>query len=472
MSIDRRKLSFALGLAGLSGGCSTQTSASSTMSNPFANPALDAELLAVCNDSAKPLASVAAAAMRGGNLVYQGAFGRRFISADGRNDRPASVDGLYRIASISKLITALGVLRLVEAGTLALDADVSDWLGWKLRNPALPNAPVTLRHLLTHTSGLRDDAGYFWDAKTPIRSVLEPGGTLFDRGQAWSPRAAPGAFFQYANLPWGVIGTVMESATRERFDRLMQRWVFAPLGIAGGFNPAALPPDQIARIATLYRKRREVGGREIWDPASPWIAQIDDYSTAPPVSRAGDDYVPGTNGAVFGPQGNARADLQGLCTIARMLMRGGQHADSRFLSPATVDAMLAPNWTFQPQPAPNGDTYDGLMLSWGLGVQRFTDASVRLANKRADADGKTARPAFTAKGDRLVANGGYTGVGHLGNAWGLTSGLVLNPADQSAMVFMVGGPGFNPDAVDLGSYSSLYGYEERIFTALHQHLLR
>jgi CubicO group peptidase (beta-lactamase class C family) len=472
--MNRREHVLSLGGVALMGAsCASPMSPSATTApsaapaspaKPSMNPSIDSALAAICNDAAKPLASVVGLAIRNGQIVYQGAFGRRFISADGRSDQPAQADAIYRIASISKLITAVGVMRLVEAGTLALDADVSNYLGWRLRNPAFPNAPVTLRHMLTHTSGLRDDAGYFWDARTPIRSVLEPGSALFDKGQAWSPRAAPGAFFQYANLPWGVIGTVMEAATRERFDKLMHRLVFVPLGMSGGFNPAALPKDQLARIATLYRKRTEANGREIWNPQGPWVPQVDDYSQTPPVPRAGDDYVPGTNGALFGPQGNARADAQGLAAIAQMFLSDGLAANGqRFLKRETVQAMLTPAWVFNDTQPPNGDTYDGLMRAWGLGAQQFTDFSQRLASGKADASGSK----FKTSGDRLVRAGGYTGWGHLGNAWGLTSGLVFNPKDKSAMVFMVGGPGFNPDAHDPGGYSSLFGYEEMIFTALH-----
>ena len=77
-------------------------------------------------------------------------------------DAPADRDTLYRIASISKLVTTLGVMRLVEEGRLALDTDVGEYLGWRLRNPHFPETPITVRMLLTHTSSLRDDGGYSW----------------------------------------------------------------------------------------------------------------------------------------------------------------------------------------------------------------------------------------------------------------------------------------------------------------------
>jgi CubicO group peptidase (beta-lactamase class C family) len=71
------------------------------------------------------------------------------------------------------MVTALGVMRLVEQGKLALDTDVSRYLGYTLRNPYYPDAAITLRMLLSHTSSLRDDGGYNFPANTSLQSVLQ-----------------------------------------------------------------------------------------------------------------------------------------------------------------------------------------------------------------------------------------------------------------------------------------------------------
>ena len=80
--------------------------------------------------------------------------------ADVAARRPVTSDDPVRVASISKLVTAIGVMRLVEAGILTLDADVSDQLGWPLRHPFYPDRPITLRLLLSHRTGLTDNISY------------------------------------------------------------------------------------------------------------------------------------------------------------------------------------------------------------------------------------------------------------------------------------------------------------------------
>ena len=118
-------------------------------------PALDAQLAGIVNDPAHPLASLSVLAIRDGRVAYSGQFGYARIA--GR--QPVTERTLFRIASISKMMTTFGLMRLVEEGRLSLDEDVGTYLGFALRNPNFPDRPITLRQLLTHTSSLRDDAG-------------------------------------------------------------------------------------------------------------------------------------------------------------------------------------------------------------------------------------------------------------------------------------------------------------------------
>jgi CubicO group peptidase (beta-lactamase class C family) len=427
--------------------------------------ALDRELAAIVDDPVHPLASLAVVVVRDGRAVYQRQFGFRTID----NDEPARSRGadahtLYRVASISKPVTTLGVLRLVESGLLDLDRDVGDYLGYALRNPHFPDAPITLRMLLGHTSSLRDDAGYYWEAKLSVdlKDLLTSGGARHGIGAMWAVNARPGAYFAYSNFAWGLIGTIMERATGERFDRLLQRLVFAPLQLRGGFEPAEFSADDLRNTATLYRKRTEVDGTESWNTAGPWVAQVDDYIRSAPVPRANPGYLPGTNGTLFGPQGNCRLSAAGLATIMKMLMQKGRHRGASFLRPATIDEMLATLWRWNGRRDTTGDATDTAsngnpdfgshresMLEWGLGNQHFVDHT---------------GPGI---GDRLVEARGFTAVGHTGDAWGLRGAMVFDPRGRDGMIFLIGGHGFDPETYP-GTYSANYRHEEKILTAMHR----
>ncbi|WP_229429326.1 serine hydrolase [Massilia sp. ST3] len=398
--------------------------------------ALDAELAAIAEDPAMQLASLSVLAIRAGRPVYEAAFGRRTIGPD----RPAAPSTLYRIASVSKLHTTLGLMRLVEDGKLDLDADVSGYLGFPLRNPHFPKQPISLRLMLSHTSSLRDDGGYSWPNTTALKDVLAPGATAM-----WSAQAAPGEYFTYCNLGWGIIGTVMERVTGERFNALMQRLLFQPLGIEAAYHPSELPPAALANLATLYRKRTT--DTEIWDAAGPWIAQVDDYHARPPARL--DGYVPGVNATPYSPTGGLRISARGLGVVMRMLMQDGMHGGTRILKRETLERMFARQWTFDPARRSgngNGATLDGFYQAWGLGNQHFPDKpGMRLAE-------------------------GFDAVGHLGDAYGLRSVFAFERASGNGMVVLVGGSSADPEA-QKGSYSALARFEERILTALHRHAI-
>jgi len=413
---------------------------------------LAAELSAVVNDPAHPLASLSVLTVRDGTVAYQQQFGYRFIDpATPANNKPADHNTLYRVASISKLVTALGVMKLVEEGKLSLDTDVSDQLGYTLRNPHFPNRPISLRMLLCHTSSLRDDAGYFWEANYSLKDVLLPGGSLYGKGAMWANNAPPGSYFSYANLNSGIIAALMEKASGERFDRLMKRLILDPMGLHGGFNPAELSPADLQNLAVLYRKRSEIDGKEIWNPAGPWVAQVDDHSQAAPVSRAGPDYVLGSNGTLLGPQGGLRISAADLGKIMLMLMNQGKHDGKQILKPKSIAVMFAEHWRHDGR-RDNGDTDHGLFRAWGLGNQHFRDIS------------------GPGSGDRLVEGGGFKGVGHLGDAWGLTAAFVFDPPTRSGAIYLIGGPGTDPETYK-GLYSSRSRYEELIMTALYRHAI-
>jgi CubicO group peptidase (beta-lactamase class C family) len=414
-----------------------------------ADPVLSSTLQAIVSDSAKPLTSLSALVIRDGQVAFEGHYGQRVV-ADGKVDhgKAADHDTLYRMASISKLVTTIGAMRLVDAGRLDLDADIGQYLGYAVRNPHFPNVPITTRMLLTHTSSLRDDGGYFFPMDMPLKAVLLPGAGNAGAGTTWATSyeksdRSPGHYFTYCNLNFGVVGTVMEAITRQRFDLYMQKQVLHPLGIAGGFTPETLTPADIAHVAVLYRKARN----DVWDPNGPWVPQVDDYQGKTPTPRAGlDAYVPGTNATGFGPQGGLRTSVADLGTIMQMLMNRGTLKGVRILSPQAVAAMLQPQWLKSPN-QDNGDTLNGSLQAWGLGMQQFVDMS------------------GPSTGDRFLEKGGLTGVGHMGFAYGLESGFIFDPLTRNGVVYAIGGVSADPDQ-NRGRYSAYSIWQERTLDAL------
>ena len=390
---------------------------------------LDAELAAIVDDPVFPLASLSVVALRAGQPVYEGAFGRRTIGNGAFPDRPATPDTLFRIASISKLVTTLGLMRLHEGGKVDLKADVSGYLGFQLRNPHFPAQAITLRHLLLHTSSLRDDGGYFWPASTALKDV-QP---------AWASIAGPdGGYYTYCNLGFGLIGTIMERVTGERFDRLMARLLLQPLGLQAGYNPSEQPRAAQDRLATIYRKRAV--DSEEWRPDGPWVAQVDAPGIQPPPGLAG--YVPGTNATPFSPTGGLRISARDLGVVMRFLTTGGVHQGQRLLQQATVERMFARHWAYDGVGG-NGNPLGSILSPRGLGNAHYPD-----------------RPG-------MWLTPGLDAVGHLGDAYGLRSILAMDRASGNGIVVLAGGSARDP-AANPGRDSSLARYEERVLASVYR----
>jgi CubicO group peptidase (beta-lactamase class C family) len=408
---------------------------------------LDAELADVVNNPACELASLSVLAIRNGKIAYEQQFGRRYIGNGAAPDKPVDRNTLFRIASISKMMTMLGLMRLVEAGKVDLDADVSSYLGFTLRNPHFPDRPITLRHLVTHRSSLRDDVGYSWGCDVALKDVLVPGARLYDKGGMWASNAGPGDYFTYCNLGWGITGTIMEAVTGERFDRLQQRLLIQPLGLTAGYNVAELPGNGLANLATLYRKRA-TDDDAAWNPAGPWVPQVDDYSAKAPGEPAGiEHYVPGTNATPFSPTGGLRISAHDMGTVMLMLVSGGVHNGKRILKQSTLEQMFTRQWTYDGEGG-NGDPLGGFFTAWGLGNQQFPDD-----------------PA-----NQLVEGGGFVAAGHQGDAYGLVSAFVVDLKNKNGMITLVGGTSTDPEKYK-GKYSARARFQEQALTSLYRHAI-
>ena len=123
---------------------------------------------------------------------------RRFtwVRGEAGDGRAFQLDRPFRIASVSKMIAARVIVPIAEALPDGLEADVSDHLGFRLRRPAWPDQPIRLRHLLSHTSGLRNGPSYPVPAGRRLVEAFTPGARNYDAGAWFGPDAfPPGARF-------------------------------------------------------------------------------------------------------------------------------------------------------------------------------------------------------------------------------------------------------------------------------------
>ncbi|HET9639394.1 MAG TPA: serine hydrolase domain-containing protein [Allosphingosinicella sp.] len=328
--------------------------------------------------------------------------------ADRATGRALTIDDPVRIASITKLHVALGVMRLVEQGKLDLDEDVSGHLGWTLRNPNFPDRPITLRLLLSHRSSLRDDISYALPLDTSVeKAVAAP--------EAWDREHPPGSFFRYSNLGFPVVASVLEQATGERFDRLMDRLVLKPLALDACFNWTTCSESTIARAVVLYAPDGNVV-RDDLKGARPPCPVV-------PAANGGCDlagYRLGSNGALFSPQGGLRISVRDLARVGGLLLRRGRLPDGRsFLSEASLAEIERLHWRHD---GSNGDTEGNFYCGYGLAVQILAQCA----------------PKDDPFGD------GKPRLGHAGDAYGLRSGLWIDRSTGRGIAYFATGLGDDP----------------------------
>ncbi|GAB1408611.1 hypothetical protein MASR1M8_25300 [Thermomonas brevis] len=381
--------------------------------------------IAQAAEPGEPVARVRVAFDRDGIIATQ-----TFGHADPATKRAIGIDDPVRIASISKLVLAIGVMRLVEDGKLDLDADASKLLGWKLRNPAFPKRPITLRMLLSHTASLTDAAGYW---QVPLDGQFKD---ILDDPKAWDREHAPGTYWRYANVGFPLIGAAMERATGERLDLLMQRLVLQPLGLHACYGWPTCDAATAARAVVLYREGKPVVDDNQGRKPECGITRARDGSCDLSMWRAG--AAPN----VFGPQGGLRISAAGLSKIGRLLLGDGEVDGVRLLKPESVRAMIAPQWRYDGRNGLTLEEDDPIRTSGGFTCQYGLAVHI-LASGLPDC------------GDDPFGDG-VQRVGHSGNAYGLLAGLWVDRKTGTGVAYFSTGN----DAPPAGERSAFSRVEE------------
>jgi CubicO group peptidase (beta-lactamase class C family) len=198
-----------------------------------------------------PAVGLAVAVVRDGSLEFFQGHGL----ADIASNTPMSEDTVFRIGSITKTFTAIAVMQLWEQGLIDLDAPANDYLrAYKLIPAKTIHRPATVRHLLTHTSGIPEvvyPSRIFGPVFGETVKLGQPVPSLADHYRGGIRLAAePGTRYTYSDDGFATLGQIVEDVSGTPFDRYLGGHIFAPLGMA---DTDLLRSDRVkARLATGY----------------------------------------------------------------------------------------------------------------------------------------------------------------------------------------------------------------------------
>ncbi|KQM78084.1 serine hydrolase [Pedobacter sp. Leaf216] len=349
------------------------------------NQKSEADFKAVMEKYSAVGASVAI--VKAGKIIYTHSFGLK----DLENKTPLSDQDIFRIASISKSFSATSIMQLVEAGKINLDDDFGDLVGFKIRNPKFPDQKITLKMALSHTSSLNDSQGYL------NLDLINP-----DKNPNWGKcynDYQPGSKFDYCNLNFNLIGTIIEKKSGERFDNYVKNHVLKPLGLYAGYCVDSLDST---RFVNLYE----------------YHADTKTYTPSPtayaPRRTEIANYVMGYTTPVFSPTGGMKISATDLAKYMIMHMNYGTANGVKIISKKSAKKMQT-----------------ALTPEEGYGF------AIRTA-------------------DNLIP--GVKLKGHTGSAYGLYSTMFFNPKEKFGFIIITNGinatytdglPDFSREAINV-----------------------
>ncbi|WP_118195061.1 serine hydrolase domain-containing protein [Albibacterium indicum] len=316
---------------------------------------------------------IAVAVVKDQDIIYSNNFGYRNLETQ----EPLETSDIFRIASISKSFSATAVMQLVEQGKASLDDDLSELIGFKVRNPRFPNTIITLRMALSHTSSISDSEGYF------NLDIINP-----NKNPDWASSYndyEPGTDYEYCNLGFNMIGTIIERISGERFDKHIKKTILDPLRLYGGYNVNALDSN---RFVTLYS----------YDPDTKKFTPSP--SAYAPRSEEIANYTMGYSTPVFSPTGGMKISAIDLAKYMTMHMHFGSVVGTKIISEESAKIMQTPV---------------AIEDGYGLALLKSSD---------------------------LID--GVTLTGHTGSAYGLYSAMFFNPDEKYGFIVVTNGINIPP----------------------------
>ncbi|MDR0397014.1 MAG: beta-lactamase family protein [Oscillospiraceae bacterium] len=290
---------------------------------------------------------------------------------------PVTDDTLFRVASLTKMVTMVGFMRLWETGAFNLDDEIGDHYGFPIRNPYYPDDPVTIRQVMTHTASLLDGGHYYralnGDAVS-LQSVFTGKYSTTD-----FQRRKPGTYYSYSNFGGSLLGSMVELFTGMTADEWMCETMYRKLGITASYFTPNLPEG--TQIARIYN------GPDM---------------TLDSMSLTDGDMVDDPLYHYTSTAGSLSIRAIDLAKILIVLMGDGTYNGIRVLNESTVEAIRSPQNTV-------GSVY--IDTNRGLDLNIYTDVIVR----------------------------GRTMYGHQGKAYGAICAAYFDPLDQSGVVLLTNG---------------------------------
>ena len=252
-----------------------------------------------------PVVGLSVAVVKNNKVIYNHSFGFK----DVEKQLPLTNQSIFRIASISKSFTTTAIMQLVAEKKIRLDQDISELVGFKVRNPAYPSTVITLKMALSHRSSINDSEGYFsLDAIDPAKNP-----NFAKCFNAYEPDKG----YMYCNLNYNLAGSILEKVTGVRFDKYIQQQILQPLGLYGGYNVNALDSQLIAKI---YEFNKETQGFTLSTNAyAPRTEEINNYTM-------------GRTTPIFSPTGGMKISANDLAKYMIMHSQLGKYKEGRIIS--------------------------------------------------------------------------------------------------------------------------------------------
>jgi CubicO group peptidase (beta-lactamase class C family) len=315
-----------------------------------------------------PVMGLSVAVVKDNKFIYTHSFGLK----DAETNTPLTNENIFRIASISKSFSATAIMQLAEAKKVNLDQDVSELVGFKIRNPKFPETVITLRLMLSHLSSINDNQGYFsLDSINPAKSA-----NWYKCYNSYEP----GKGYEYCNLNFNMIGTIIEKVSGERFDAYIQKHILEPLQLYGGYYVNGLDKSKFANIY------------EYQPDAAKFVLSPNAYAPRTAEVAA---YEMGYSTPIFSPTGGMKISAKDLATYMMMHANYGKYNGVRIISKKSSKRMQTAVSDLEP---------------YGFALET---------------------PATIIDGISMV--------GHTGSAYGLFSAMFFNPSKKFGIVVISNG---------------------------------